>query len=287
MGLPARLLGRDELRREVVDSPRFVGGLATPEGGILDPAKLARGMLRVAESAGVEVHEATRVLRLEPGPRLRVRSERGSVEAERAVLAVNGYAPAMGVFRSRLLPLCNYMVATEPLGPERLAALGWRGRHGLSDARVNFMYLRLTADGRIACGGETAPYFYGSRPSSGPYAPALERLRASLVETFPPLAGVRFTHAWGGTMGFTRDFTPRIGWLGNDRRVLYALGFCGEGVVMSQLAARVVAGLAAGDERGLAGLPFVGGPPPWVGFEPLRSLGVRALERGLEILAGE
>jgi hypothetical protein len=32
-------------------------------------------------------------------------------------------------------------------------------------------------------------------------------------------------------------------------------------------------------------LPFVGSLPPWVGFEPLRSFGVNALERALLALS--
>lgn len=285
LGIGARLVEGAELRA-LVHTERFPAGMLAPDTAILNPAKLARGMLRVVESLGVEVFEATRVLRVEPGDPLRIRAELGTVSAPRAVIALNGYAPQIGVLARRLVPLANYVVATEPLSPQQWEAIGWSGRQGLSDARVQFMYLRPTADGRIVAGGEGAPYTYGSRPSSGIDASVVERLRRSLLETFPQLAGIRFTHAWGGTMAFTRDFTPRIGSLDDAGRLAFGLGYCGEGVVMSQLFGRLLAAVVDGQRRELDGLPFLG-VPPWVGPEPFRALGVRAAERALRWLADE
>lgn len=286
LGLESRLVDGADLQA-LVRTERFRAGLLVPHTAILHPGKLARGMARVAESYGVEIHETTRVLRVEPGRPVRIASELGEVEAAQAVLATNGYTPQLGVYRQRLLPICNYVVATEPLSRAQWDAIGWAGRQGLSDARVLFMYLRPTRDGRIVAGGERAPYYKGSLPSSANDAAAVAQLQRSLVETFPPLEGVRFTHAWGGTMAFTRDFTPRIGPLGDHPNVFGGLGYCGEGVVMSQVAGRILAAQLAGEAGDLAGLPFVGGRPPWVGPEPFRTFGVKAMETALQTLAGE
>jgi glycine/D-amino acid oxidase-like deaminating enzyme len=285
MGLDAELLDRAALRR-AVHSDRFVGGLRDPRHAILNPAKLARGMKRVIEGMGVEVFERSVVLRIEPGARIRIVGELGELEADRAVVALNGYAPRLGLFRTRVIPLCNYVVATEPLGPARREAIGWAGREGLADMRLQFMYLRLTADDRIVFGGESSPYWYDSTPSSGSYRPALEKLKRSLLVTFPQLEGIRFTHGWGGTMAFTLDFMPSVGALEGAENLFYAVGFNGEGVVMTQLAGRILADLVSGVESPLTRLPFVGRTPPWVGPEPLRYLGVQAVERLMALARG-
>jgi len=285
MGLACELLGASEVRR-VVASDRFVAGLRDPRHAIVNPAKLARGMKRVIESRGVEVFEHSRVLHLEPGANVRVVCEFGEIEAPQAVVTLNGYAPQIGIFPRRVLPLTNYVVATEPLSEAVRASIGWTGRESLSDLRVQFMYLRLTADDRIVFGGESAPYFYGSRPSSGNYEPSLERLRRSLLVTFPQLEGVRFSHGWGGTMGFTLDFMPSIGRLDGTDNVFYALAFNGEGVVMTQLAGRIVADLVTREPSPLLELPIVGRSMPWLGPEPLRSLGVKLTEGLLERWGG-
>jgi glycine/D-amino acid oxidase-like deaminating enzyme len=281
MGLDSRLLDQDELRGSI-RSERFVGAFHDPARGILNPAKLARGMKTVIERAGVEVFERTRALRVEPGRRIRVVTEFGEVRAPSAVIALNGYAPQLGFFRTRILPLCNYVVATEPLTPAQLESIGWSGRESLGDARVQFMYLRLTADDRIVFGGESSPYFYDSRPSSGNYRPAIEKLERSILTTFPQLEGVRFTHAWGGTMGFTADFAPSFGVLGDEGNLYYAVGFSGEGVVMTQLAGRVIADLMAGEETDAVRLPFVNRRLSYVGHEPFRYPAVKLYERILE-----
>jgi hypothetical protein len=65
------------------------------------------------------------------------------------------------------------------------------------------------------------------------------------------------------------------------------LGYCGEGVVMSQVAGKILPAFLDGEGGEFASLPFVGGTPPWVGSEPLHALGVKAAERALRALAGE
>jgi glycine/D-amino acid oxidase-like deaminating enzyme len=286
MEVPARLVDGAELQ-SLVRTERFHTGLVLPDTGILHPGKLARGMARVAESLGVQIHEGSRVVRIEPGTQVRITTELGQLDAAQMVLATNGYTPQLGIYRTRLLPLCNYVVATEPLSRAQWDALGWSGRHALADARVLFMYLRPTADGRIVAGGESAPYYTGSLPSSGNHAPAIAKLERSLVQTFPALEGVRFAHTWGGTMAFTQDFMPRIGLLDGWSNCFAGLGYCGEGVVMTQLAGRILAAMLDGEGGEFTALPFVGGSPPWVGPEPFRTLGVKGMERALVALAGE
>ena len=207
MGLDATLLQGKELEAEI-RSPRYVAALKFPYGGILNPAKLARGMKPVVERAGVEVRERTVVLRVTPGKVHRVETEMGEISAPVLVLGLNGYAPRLGFFRDRVLPLCSYVIATEPLTAAQWASIGWQHRQGIADMRVLFDYQRPTADGRIVIGGSDAPYFADDALSSGNYKPAIEALTASLFTTFPQLEGVRIDHAWGGTMGFTAGFHP-------------------------------------------------------------------------------
>jgi glycine/D-amino acid oxidase-like deaminating enzyme len=285
MGLEATLLDVAEVRRKVT-SERFTAGLRDPHHAILNPAKLARGMKRVVEGLGVKVFERSKVMRLEPGAAVRIVTEFGELSAATAVVTLNGYAPQLGLFRTRVIPLCNYVAATEPLSQAQMQAIGWAGREGLADLRLQFMYLRLSADNRIVFGGESAPYFYDSSPSSGNYRPAFERLYRSILTTFPQLEGVRFTHGWGGTMGFTRDFMPSVGRLDGAENVFYAVGFNGEGVVMTQLAGEILAQLIAGEDSSLTGLPIVGRRMPYIGHEPFRYPTIKLYEKALHLLSG-
>ncbi|HEY5658905.1 MAG TPA: FAD-binding oxidoreductase, partial [Myxococcota bacterium] len=209
MGIRSVLMDGTELRRRI-KSERFFGALTDPNCAIVNPAKLARGMRDVIASLGVEISERSRVMHIEPGSTVRITTEFAEVLADKVVIALNGYAPQIGLFADRILPVNVYISATEPLSEARMQSIGWTGREGLWDTRPSFMYLRLTADNRIVFGeGGIIPY--GGVPSSGNNQPIIEKMQHSLLVTFPQLEGVRFTHAWGGTGGITLDRMPSVG----------------------------------------------------------------------------
>jgi len=269
MGLDATLVQGRELEAEV-RSPRYVAGLEFPYGAIVNPAKLARGMKSVVERAGVEVRERTVVLRVAPGKIHRIETEMGEISAPTLVLGLNGYAPKLGFFRDRVLPLCSYVIATEPLSSAQWDSIGWKHRQGIADMRVLFDYQRPTADGRIVVGGSDAPYFAHDDLSSGNYKPAIDAVTKSLFTTFPQLEGLRIDHAWGGTMGFTMDFTPSVGVMGDDKNIFYGVAYNGEGVAFSQTAGRIICELMAGEHSDLTELCVVNHQMPYLGPSSLR-----------------
>ncbi|HVM97513.1 MAG TPA: FAD-binding oxidoreductase, partial [Candidatus Acidoferrales bacterium] len=274
MGLEATLLHGKALEAEI-RSPRYVAGLKFPYGAILNPAKLARGLKDVVECDGVEVRERTVVLRVTTGKVHRVETEMGEISAPVLVLGLNGYAPKLGFFADHVLPLCNYVVATEPLSAAQWASIGWQNRVGMADMRVLFDYQRPTADGRIVIGGSDAAYFADDGLSTGNYKPVLETLTKSLFTTFPQLEGLRIDHAWGGTMGFTLDFTPSVGVMGEHKNIYYGVAYNGEGVAFTQTAGRIIADLMTGVESELTKLCVVNHAMPYLGPAAVRLIGER------------
>jgi glycine/D-amino acid oxidase-like deaminating enzyme len=106
-------------------------------------------------------------------------------------------------------------------------------------------------------------------------------LRATLVEMLPPLAGARFTHAWGGALGVPRDWVASVG-LDRTTGLAWAGGYVGDGVAASNLAGRTLADLVLGRATPLTRLPWVGHRSRRWEPEPLRWLGVNA---GLRAMA--
>ena len=273
-GREATLLQGKELEAEI-KSPRYVAALKSPRGAILDPAKLARGTKAVIEDAGVEVRERTVVMRVTPGKLHRVETEMGEIIAPVLVLGLNGYAPDLGFFRNRVLPLCSYVIATEPLSEAQWESIGWPNRQGISDMRVLFDYQRPTADGRIVIGGSDYPYYANDALSSGNNKPVIELLTKSLFTTFPQLEGLRIDHAWGGTMGFTLDFEPSVGVMGEHKNIFYGVAYNGEGVAFGQTAGRIISELVAGESSDLTKLPVVNHEHPYLGPRSLRIMFAR------------
>jgi len=161
-------------------------------------------------------------------------------------------------------------VATEPLNEAQWESIGWRHRQGISDMRVLFDYQRPTADGRIVIGGSDYPYYANDALSSGNNKPVIELLTGSLFTTFPQLEGLRIDHAWGGTMGFTLDFEPSVGVMGEHKNLFYGVAYNGEGVGLGQTAGRIISELIAGESSELTKLPVVNHKNPYLGPRSLR-----------------
>lgn len=283
LGAPGQLQHLDRAAVQAIcASPAFGEGVLMPSAATVQPALLARGLRRVLLERGVQIHEGTAVHRMQPGPTgMRLTTARGSLRAERVVLAVNAWAAGWPGFRTRVLAWGSYMVLTEPI-PDRLGELGWTGGQAIADSRFTISYFRTTRDGRIAFGagvgaagfdGRIGPVFTHDRQ-------AIERVAANFRHLFPMLADVRFDDAWGGPIDISADRFPEIGSL-HDGRVLYAHGFAGNGVGPARLAGRILAARIAGGSDPIAFLPLVGRRQRFLPPEPFRYLGARAIREAL------
>lgn len=240
MGFDLGYLEGDSLR-EHIGSTSFLAGAYDPHPFIVNPAKLARGLMALAEQLGVRVFEQTPVTGLKDGATLTLTTPGGSVAARAAVLAVNGYGGALGFMEPRILPVHTYIVMTEPLSPSDLESTGWHRRRTSLETSRNFIhYFRLTVDNRILFGGEDADLYYGGvyRDKNDGMFAALER---RFREYFPTLSHVRMTHRWGGVLGVTLDMFPSFGAGGDRGTIFHAAGYSGHGVSLSNYAGALLA----------------------------------------------
>jgi glycine/D-amino acid oxidase-like deaminating enzyme len=282
LGEEARFLDREAVRAEV-DSPTYLAGVWRRLGAVVDPARLTWGLLDAARRLGVRVYEGTPVTGLaRSGAGMELRCDSGRVRARKVVLATNAFRSPLRRIRLATIPVWDYALMTEPLSPEHMASLGWKNRQGMSDSANRFHYYRLSVDDRILWGGFDAIYHYGSRTDSEfQQRPAsFEGLSQRFFATFPQLEGLRFTHAWGGPVATTTRFCLDAG-AAYGRRVSWAGGYTGLGVVASRFGARVALDLLDRPDAPHLALGLVRKRPiPWPP-EPLRSLGVALTQRGL------
>jgi glycine/D-amino acid oxidase-like deaminating enzyme len=269
-----RLLASTELADRLTIT-HAVGGTYTPHCAALHPYRLARGLADVVRRRGVALYERTAVTAISPGV---VDTDRGTVRAEVVVRATEGYTSDLPGAHRDVVPMYSLMVATEPLPDLVWDRIGLRDRETFSDKRHLRIYGQRTADGRIAFGGRGAPYHFGSAiRSSYDVDPRVHRmLRGILLDLFPALVGVRFTHAWGGNLGIPRDWYPAVG-LDRSTGLAYAGGYVGDGVATTNLAGRTLRDLILGHtDSDLVTLPWVGRRSRRWEPEPLRWLGINA-----------
>ena len=279
-----RLLDRDEARARL-DAAGTLGATYTPDCAAVHPARLVRGLARAVERRGGRIHERTRVTALEPG---RAVTEHGTVRAGVVVRATEGYTRSLAGLTREVVPVYSLVVATEPLPDATWERIGLRERETFTDHRNLIVYGQRTADGRMVFGGRGAPYHFGSaiRPGFDREPRVFAMLRATLVEMLPPLAGARFTHAWGGALGISRDWCASVG-LDRETGLGWAGGYVGDGVSTTNLAGRTLRDLVLGRDTDLTRLPWVNHHSPAWEPEPLRWLGVNAGLRTMTVADAE
>ncbi|WP_170390721.1 NAD(P)/FAD-dependent oxidoreductase [Ruegeria arenilitoris] len=244
-----------ETGRALCPSPAYAGGYLDMGAAHLHPLNYALGLAEAALAAGLTLHENTEVLGIEEGPRVTVRTKNGSVTADHLVLACNGYLGNLNrKVAARVMPINNFIAATEPLGAETAKVL--TQDVAVADTKFVVNYFRLSADGRLLFGGGES---YGYRFPSD----IATKVRKPMTEIFPHLRDVRIDYAWGGTLAITMRRMPYLTRLAPN--ILSASGYSGHGVGTATHAGQLMALAIQGQAEGfdtmarVPTLPFPGG----------------------------
>ena len=262
-------------------SPTHLAGVFEPNAATVQPALLARGLRRVLLGMGVRIHERSPVTSLRRSSPALVRTAGGQVTAGAAVVATNVWAARIRELRRLVVPLGSDIAATAPI-PNRLAEIGWTGGEAISDSHLMVNYYRTTRDGRIAWGkgggrltaaGRVPPLHLDRRHT----AEAARRLRA----LYPALADVPIDAEWSGWVDRSVTGLPVFGHLPGDGRVVYGIGFSGNGVGPCHLAGRVLASLALGADDRWSACGLVSDRHDRFPLEPVRFAGSLAVREAV------
>jgi len=252
-----RFVTREEVA-EMLGTKRYFGGVLDMTGAHLHPLNLALGLARAAERAGARLHERSLVTALEDGL---VRTMGGTVKAGHILIACNGYLDGLEPrVARRSMPINNFIAVSEPLEPATARRIN-RDNICVSDTKFVLNYFRLTPDKRLLWGGGES---YGRR-----FPPDIGHVvRQKMREVYPDLAGLRFTHAWGGTLAITGTRMPAFQRLGKG--TLAISGWSGSGVHMATMGGKIAAEAIRGQSERwdvMARLPT----PPFPGGEWFRA----------------
>lgn len=264
--LPGDVLGPKDLAREATARARI--GLRSryaeaaeikamtgieAEGGIvsggcaeLDPVKLATGLWRSAEARGARLFAPVEVTDVEERRAGVTLATAGGQElsARFAVLAT-GYELFPFVPQQGHRIMSTWAMATKPQA-ENL----WASRALIWEAADPYLYMRTTADGRIVVGG-------GDEAISDDDArdalttKKIAEISKKLGRRMPSVA-TEAEFAWAGFFGESENGLPTIGRPPGMKRTFAVMGYGGNGITFSAVAAqliqRAVIGLKDPDE---------------------------------------
>lgn len=247
-------LDRDQIATALGTSA-YYGGWREQSAGHLHPLNYALGLARAAKRAGAKLYEQSRAIKVEHGATMRVVTATGTISAKTVILAGNGYLHGIDDHtEARVMPLHNFILATEPLGDRARTLIP--NREAAADSRFVVYYWRLSADNRLIFGGGET---YGRTFPDDIKA----FVRPHMLKLYPHLHDVKIDYAWGGTLAVTMK---RLPFMRRLKPGLYtACGYSGQGVGTATFVGKLLAEAISGEQdrfdvfSRLPAPPFPGG----------------------------
>lgn len=265
----------------------YQGGLYTPGTAMIQPALYVRS-LAAGLARRVHLHELSPVTALtRHGSTWRASTPRGSVDAERVILAVNGHVQSFGFYPRRLMHIILYSSMTRALTPVEVRALGGEPAWGFTPSDP----LGTTVRRISGTGGDRI--IVRNRCTYDPAMAVTEdRVRAmgrdhdrAFARRFPMLREVEMQYRWSGRLCLSRNGAAAFGEL--EPGLHSACCQNGLGTVRGTLSGMLAAELAAGHDSPLVDAMLAGEPPARLPPEPFARVGARAVLRWKEIRAHE
>ena len=261
--------------RDRTGSPQALGGVYEDHAATVQPARLVRGLRRVAIEMGAKIFEHTPMTGYEGYGPVTVTTPRGTISAGRVVLAMNAWAASYKQVKPHLFVTSSDIIATAPV-PGLLTAEGLGGGMALSDSRRLILYWRSTPDGRVVFGKGGGWMSRGNRVDrrfTGESA-FRDEVTGRFHRLYPQLREVPVERSWNGPIDYSSTGLPYFGPL-DDRNpaVLTGLGYSGMGVVQTVLGGRILASLALGLRDEYVTLPLTRRWSVRIPPDPFRSLG--------------
>lgn len=270
-----RIIGREELAR-LLGTAHYRAALYTPNNILMQPGKLVRG-LADALPGSVTLAELSPAIELEAGARIRVRTPEGEIDAARAILAVNAFAPQFGFFERQIFPVALHVTLTRPLTAGEWKAIGNVKPWGIIPAvHSSSPTVRFTADHRLMF---RAGYSLSldHRPDDAALRRNEPHHRKLLRDRFPGLGDIPFEHSWTGFVCASRNRAHGLGQPAPN--VFTAVCENGVGATKSTVSGICAADMAAGERNPLADDLRSFGVPERVPPSPFFEIGFHAKRR--------
>lgn len=273
--------------KEITGTTYYQGGLYTPHAAMIQPAMFVRGVAGGLQSNRVSIFEQSPVTSLaRNGETWRAKTIKGSVEAPRVILAVNGHAESFGYFERRLMHVFTYASMTRALTVDEVARLGGAPIWGATPADpMGTTVRRISGVGgdRIVIRNRFT-YDPSMEVSNGRIASVGRDHDKAFTTRFPMLASVEMAHRWGGRLCLSRNDAPAFGEV--DEGLFAAVCQNGLGVAKGTLSGMAAAELASGVGGDAAAFLGAEAGPAKLPLEPFSYIGANAFMRWGEMKAG-
>jgi glycine/D-amino acid oxidase-like deaminating enzyme len=201
----------------------------------VDPRRMTAGYLLTAMGRGAKIYTPVQAAGVEHSREgIAVATVKGPTIKAEIVIFCTGYELAR-IVRPRDHQLASTFAFATPRQPKRL----WPGRCMIWEAAERYLYIRDAPDGRVLCGGEDED-LVDAEKRDALIASKVRALQRKLHQLMPQLKTTA-AFSWAGTFGTTSTGLPVIGPIPRYPNCWTVLGFGGNGITYSRIAADVIA----------------------------------------------
>jgi glycine/D-amino acid oxidase-like deaminating enzyme len=238
IGLPSNYLDRNSLRA------RFgltrSAAIVSDDNIAADPRALAAGFLKRSQKLGARLYAPHEIVDIQAGSRnvLALTKDGFTIDANQIVLCTGYEMPKIVPAENHRIE-STWVIATKPQ-PHHL----WPEEGFIWEASDPYLYVRATSDGRVICGGGDEEFADDARRDAllSRKTKMLEKKLAKLLPAIDPHA----EFAWTASFGQSSTGLPSIGAIPGHRRCYAVLGYGGNGITFSMLAAQLIAAAIGG-----------------------------------------
>jgi glycine/D-amino acid oxidase-like deaminating enzyme len=217
--------------------------ILSQQGATVNAYSLTHALLQKSIQKGLRVFDRSKVTKIQYGDPVELTTSEGfSIHCDKLVNAT-GFEIVDFISKGIAELYCTYAVVSEN-DSERDAL--WKDRVMIWNTDDPYLYGRLTKDNRILIGGRDERF--STKASRAWYEKKSLLLQRDFKKIFPDI-NFKPEFSWSGTFGKTKDGLPYIGSYAKTPNTYYALGFGGNGITFSVLAACIIADLIQGKKN--------------------------------------
>jgi glycine/D-amino acid oxidase-like deaminating enzyme len=242
LGFLVDLLDKKQLEKEYGFSAP--GGLLSHEAAQADAYLLTHNILKNLDKNVCPIYDHTEIVSVRHERRqiVLVTGEGQAIQTRKLVIAC-GYESGR-YLRKKIEDLrCTYAMISEPLRQKE----PWKDNCLIWETADPYLYLRVTRDGRILIGGKDTRYF-GLKRQMEILPKKSDDLRKTFQKIFPHIP-VKIDFQWAGAFAATKDGLPYIGSVPDLPGTYFALGYGGNGITFSLIAAQMISCLIRGKKH--------------------------------------
>jgi glycine/D-amino acid oxidase-like deaminating enzyme len=242
-GFEVEILPGVELRRNYHLNAMY--GILSEKGATTDAYSLTHEILQHCIRKGLKVFDRTKIKNIDyDSGRVILKTNDGCMVSVKHVVNATGYEVINFIGKKIVDLYCTYAIISESQAEKNEL---WKDEIMMWNTDDPYLYMCCADENRIIVGGRDESFINIKTMHS-----YLDKKSALLEKDFAKTfhgRSIKKEFAWSGVFGKTKDSLPYIGNYFKTPRTFYALGFGGNGITFSLVAAEIITDLLLGKKN--------------------------------------